>query len=58
MVFLTIEDMTSSIEAVVFPKLFKEHAAVIVPGECLFVKGKVSIRNGEPSLAIEDLKPL
>ena len=58
MVFLTIEDMTSSIEAVVFPKLFKEHAAVIVPGACLFVKGKVSIRNGEPSLAIEDLKPL
>ncbi|MBI4088692.1 DNA polymerase III subunit alpha [Candidatus Kaiserbacteria bacterium] len=58
MVFLTIEDMTSSIEAVVFPKLFKEHTAVVVPGACLLVKGKVSIRNGEPSLAIEELKPL
>ncbi len=58
MAFLTVEDMTESIEAVVFPKLFKEHATVLVPGTCLLVKGKVSVRNGEPSLAIEELKPL
>ncbi len=58
MAFLTVEDTTDSIEAVVFPKLFKEHAAIIAPGACLLVKGKVSVRNGEPSLAIEELKPL
>ncbi|MBI5405932.1 DNA polymerase III subunit alpha [Candidatus Kaiserbacteria bacterium] len=58
MAFVTMEDTTDSIEAVVFPKLFKEHAGVIVPGTCLLVKGKVSVRNGEPSLAIEELKPL
>jgi len=58
MAFLTVEDTTDSIEAVVFPRLFKEHAGIITPGACLLVKGKVSIRNGETSLAIEELKPL
>ena len=58
MAFLTVEDKTSSIEAVVFPRLFKEHTAAIAPGTCLLVKGKVSVRNGETSLAIEELKPL
>ncbi len=58
MAFITVEDTTDSIEAVIFPKLFKQHALVIVPGTCLLVKGKISVRNGETSLAIEELKPL
>ncbi|MHB8660370.1 MAG: DNA polymerase III subunit alpha [Minisyncoccota bacterium] len=58
MAFITVGDATDSIEAVVFPKLFKQHAATITPGACLLVKGKVSVRNGETSLAIEELKPL
>ncbi|MHB8913695.1 MAG: DNA polymerase III subunit alpha [Minisyncoccota bacterium] len=58
MAFLTIADTTDSIEAVVFPKLFKEHAALIAPDTCLLIKGKVTVRNGEPSIAIEELKPL
>ncbi|OGG78109.1 hypothetical protein A3A36_01075 [Candidatus Kaiserbacteria bacterium RIFCSPLOWO2_01_FULL_52_12b] len=58
MAFITIEDKTSSIEAVIFPRLFKEHANIISPGMCLLVKAKVSLRNGETSLALEELKPL
>ncbi len=58
MSFITIEDTTASIEAVVFPKLFKEHSNTIVPGACFLVKGKVSVRNGETSIAVEDLKLL
>ena len=58
MAFVTVEDTTDSIESVVFTKLFKEHAAVLVPGACILVKGKVSVRNGEPSIAIEELKLL
>ena len=58
MAFVRMEDATESLEAVVFPKLFKKHQAAIAQGACLLVKGKVSVRNGEPSLAIDDLKPL
>ncbi|HVB19675.1 MAG TPA: DNA polymerase III subunit alpha [Candidatus Paceibacterota bacterium] len=58
MAFITVEDKSDSIEAVIFPKLLKEHTAIITAGACLLIKGKVSVRNGEPSLAIEELKPL
>ena len=58
MAFITVEDTTDSIEAVVFPKLLKQHSSIIVPGACFLAKGKVSIRNGEVTLAIEELKPL
>jgi DNA polymerase-3 subunit alpha len=58
MLFLTVEDMTDSIEAVVFPRLLKEHASAIVSGACFLAKAKVSIRNGEVTLASEELKVL
>jgi len=58
MAFIKLEDATDSIEAVVFPRTFKEHAAAIISGACLLVKAKVSYRGGETSLAIEDLKVL
>ncbi len=58
MAFLKLEDKTESLEAVAFPKLFKEHAGIITADSCLLIKGKVSVRNGEPSLALEDIKPL
>ena len=58
MAFLTVADTTDSIEAVIFPKLFKEHVALVTPDTCLLIKGKVTVRNGEPSIAIEELKAL
>jgi DNA polymerase-3 subunit alpha len=58
MAFVKFEDKTDSIEAVIFPKLFKEHGAKVQPGACLLIKGNVSDRNGEISLALENLKAL
>jgi DNA polymerase-3 subunit alpha len=58
MAFVTFEDMTGSIEGVIFPKLFKEHVALSTPGSCVLIKGNVSLRNGEVTLAIENLKGL
>jgi DNA polymerase-3 subunit alpha len=58
MVFVRFEDKTASIEAVIFPKLYKEHSLLVNAGTCLLVKGKVSSRNGETSFAVENLKAL
>ncbi|MEJ0054107.1 MAG: DNA polymerase III subunit alpha [bacterium] len=58
MSFVKLADKTASIESVVFPKLFKEHQGLIVPGKCVLIKAKVSLRNGETTLAIENLKAL
>ena len=58
MAFVRFEDKTDSIEAVIFPKLFKEHALLVATGNCLLIKGKVSVRNGETSLSVNNLKAL
>ena len=58
MAFLKLVDKTGEMEAVIFPKLYKEHSALVTPGACLLIKGTVTKRNGEISLALENLKPL
>lgn len=58
MAFVKYEDKTATIEGVVFPKLYKEKGSLLTPGACVLVKGSVSTRNGEASLAIDELKAL
>lgn len=58
MCFVALRDTTGAIDAVIFPKLYKEHASTLVPGTCILVKGAVTKRNGELSLAIENIKVL
>jgi DNA polymerase-3 subunit alpha len=58
MAFVRFQDKTESIEGVIFPKLYKEHALLVSAGNCLLIKGKVSNRNGETSFAVENLKAL
>lgn len=58
MAFIKFEDKTSSIEGVMFPKIFKEKGPAVVAGSCVLIKATVSNRNGELSLAVENLKPL
>jgi len=58
MAFLRFEDKTGSLEAVAFPKLFKERGDALKSGTCLLIKGSVSNRNGEISLSLDNLKAL
>ncbi|MCC7160169.1 DNA polymerase III subunit alpha [Candidatus Nomurabacteria bacterium] len=58
MAFLTIEDLTGNIEAVVFPKLFQTNVDLITPERCIALSGKVTIRNGEKSIVIEAIKEI
>ncbi|MFA4975615.1 MAG: DNA polymerase III subunit alpha [Candidatus Paceibacterota bacterium] len=58
MAFLKISDFTDSIEAVVFPSIFKESIDILVPEKCIAFSGKVSLRNGEKSIIIEAVKEI
>jgi DNA polymerase-3 subunit alpha len=58
MAFVKFEDKSASIEGVIFPKTYKERGSLVTLGACVLVKGTVSNRNGELSLAIENLKAL
>lgn len=58
MVFVKFEDKTGSIEAVIFPKNFKEFMPIIEKGEPIGIAGKVTLRNDEKSIIIEAVKSL
>ncbi len=58
MAFIRIADFSGSIEAVVFPKLYKDVAEIIKAEKCVALTAKVSIRNDEKTLAIEGIKEI
>ena len=58
MVFLRIADFTDTIEVVAFPRVLKEHESVLLLGNCIMLRGKISDRNGQPSFLAEKAKAL
>jgi DNA polymerase-3 subunit alpha len=58
MLFVKIADYSGSIEAVVFPKTLKLYEQIFMPEACIAVKGRLSNRNGIPSIVVEKAKSL
>jgi DNA polymerase-3 subunit alpha len=58
MAFLQLADLSDSIEVVAFPRLLKEFETVLVAGNCIMLRGKISERNGIPSFVAEKAKAL
>ena len=58
MAFVKFTDFTGTIETVLFPKNYEECKNLLGENKCLFLKGRVSLRNGEKSLIIEKIKEL
>ena len=58
MAFVTLGDLKDQIEMVAFPENYAEQRELYVVGNCIAVKGKLTIRNDEPSIAIERVKAL
>jgi len=47
MAYATLEDDTSSIEVVVYPRVYGKYAHLLGTGVCVAVRGKISKRDGE-----------
>lgn len=58
MAFIKISDFHGSIEAVIFPKLYVTCSDFAVQDKTIAVEGKVTVRNGEKSIAIEKIKEI
>lgn len=58
MSFMRLVDYTGTIESVIFPRTLKEYKEILVPEKCIAIRGRLSIRNGEPSIVAEKLKAL
>lgn len=58
MCFCTLEDMTGSIEAVVFPRIYEDVKQLLVPGGILALFGKISVKEDEePKLLVNEAYP-
>ncbi len=58
MAFVKVSDFTGEIDTVVFPKVLAQFKIAFVADKCLAVKGKVSERNGQKSILIDNVKVL
>ena len=59
MAFLTLEDMTGAMEVLVFPRVYAVHAARLIAGSPVFLRGRVSLREEEDAkLILEDAMTL
>ena len=58
MAFVQLSNLTDTIEMVTFPEVFQTYKDILIPGTCVAVKGKLNIRNEEPSILVDKLKNL
>jgi len=58
MAFLRLSDFTGSIDAVAFNKLYEANKDIFVTDNVIALKGKVTERNGEKSIAIDTVKKI
>lgn len=54
MAFVTMEDMFGSMELLVFPKIYAQFSHLLLPGNILFVEGRISLHEDEAVRVIPD----
>lgn len=58
MCFIKLEDLSGTIECIVFSKLYSEKAILVQPGNLIVVRGRVSLREDrEPTVVCESIEP-
>ena len=58
MALLTLRDYSGFIEVVVFPETYKRHKSLLTIDTPLVIRGKVSTRNGEKTITVDEIKVL
>ena len=54
---MTFEDLSGSIEAVVFPEILAKYRELVVPDTVVFLRGVVDKKREEPSLRVDEIIP-
>ncbi len=55
MAFVTLEDETGSIEAVIFPKIYDKVSDLLEENKAVYIEGKINIRDDNPSILVDVL---
>ena len=53
MCFMTVEDVTDSLECVIFPKIYEINKMKIEQGEIVYLKGKISSKDDSISIIVD-----
>jgi DNA polymerase-3 subunit alpha len=53
--FFTVEDLTGSMDMVVFPNLFRKKQDILTPNSVLIVEGTIQFKEDIPSLLADDV---
>ena len=57
MAYVTLEDLTGTVEVLVFPQLFQNLSGTLVPDSVVLVKGRLSIREDEIKVLADKITP-
>jgi len=55
MAFVTLEDTTGTIEAVIFPKVYERVVPILADNKPVYVEGKTNIREGNFSILVDSI---
>ena len=58
MAFIKLANHDDSIGMTAFPETFRDNHELLEPAACVAIKGRLDIRNGEPTILIEKVKAL
>lgn len=58
MAFFKLADFSDRIEVVVFSRSYAQYKELLTAEKCVAIRGKLSLRNGEPSIVLESAKEL
>jgi len=58
MAIITLEDLSGSMEALIFPRVFQKFSALLKVDSMVFITGRLSMRDDEPKLLADEIIPL
>ncbi|MGE4357059.1 MAG: OB-fold nucleic acid binding domain-containing protein [Candidatus Omnitrophota bacterium] len=58
MAIMTVEDLSGEVEVIVFPEIYKKFENYIHNNSCIFLHGKLSMREDSPRIIAIELIPL
>lgn len=58
MSFVRISDFTGSLECIFFPQVLGQYRLLLKPENCVAIKARVTVRDGEKGFIVEEMKTL
>ena len=58
MAFIQLEDLSESIECIIFPKTLRQYDKLVEEDNLIILKGRISIKDEEPKILCEHIEPL